>query len=83
MESKVKIEKKDFIQQSKCFLENYTIDIKNLLWQGETGYLAKCQHKATKIFRAVRVIYKYMFEDLEGFCNEVKNLKELVFFSHV
>ena len=80
MEAKVKIEKKDFIRQSKVFEDHYLIDSQNILAQTETGYLTRCQHKTTKIVRAVKVIYKYMFSDLESFCNEVHKLKELVNF---
>ena len=80
MDYKIRIEKKNFIQQKKIIHDYYIIDKKNIIWENETGYLTRCQDKATKIIRAVKVIYKYMFSDLEGFCIEIQKLKELVLF---
>ena len=78
MEAKIRIEKKDFIKQGKLFGDSYLIDTKNVIYASETGYLTRCQNKATKIISAVKVIYKYMCSDLESFYIEIKKLKEYV-----
>ena len=77
-EPKIKLEKKLFIQQSKKIQEHYLIDEDNLLWQGETGVLAKCLHKATKTERAVKIVFKYLLQDFDMFIEEIQKLKELV-----
>lgn len=78
MEAKVRIEKKNFIQQKKDIKDHYFIDKKNIIYESETGYITRCQDRATKIIRAVKVIYKYVFTNFEGFCVEIQKLKELV-----
>ena len=81
MEAKMKLDKKLFIQQSKKIEDHYIIDHDNVIWRGETGILARCQHKTTKIVRAVKIVFKYMFPDIEGFVHEIQKLKGLVLVS--
>jgi len=80
MEPKLKIEKKNFIQQKKDIKDYYIIDRKNVIYENEAGFLTRCQDRATKIIRAVKVIYKYIFTNFEGFCIEIQKLKEFVLF---
>ncbi len=77
-QAKMKLDKKVFIQQSKKIQDHYLIDEENIIWQNETGIITRCQHKATKIVRIVKIVFKYMFDDFEVFINEVDRLKEFV-----
>ena len=78
MESKVKIEKKFFIKQGKCFRDIYTVDKHHVIWKNEIGYLTRCQNKVTKIIMAVKILYKRMFLEFEDSYAELKKLKEFV-----
>ena len=51
------------------------IETTNVIEARETGYETRCQNKDTKIILAVKVIYKYMCSNLEGFFLEIKKLK--------
>ncbi len=74
----MKLEKKDFIQQSKKIEDHYIIDNQNVISQSDSGIITRCQHKTTKVVRVVKIVFKYMFYDYEVFVNEVDKLKELV-----